>query len=319
MAILLTGVTGFIGSAVFKTARSKGLSIVGVVRNRELSIKSHSYENELISVPSLDKDTDWGHAFVGVDVVIHCAAIVNNMQHKSYDSWEMYRSINVEGTLNLARQAAMAGVKRFVFISSIKVNGELTSPGKYFMPSDEPCPQDYYGLSKSEAEKGLRELALRTGMEVVIIRPPLVYGPGVKGNFLGLMRLIKYRIPLPLGAAINNRRSFIAIDNLVDLILICVLHPRAANQTFLVSDGVDISTVELIKKIALVLRKPVFLMPLPVVLLNKIASICGRGYAIQRLFGSLQLDISKTRELLCWTPPFSIDEGLHKMLEKNLS
>jgi UDP-glucose 4-epimerase len=213
--------------------------------------------------------------------------------------------------LNLARQAAAAGLRRFVFVSSIKVNGEATQLARPFIADDAPAPLDAYGVSKMEAEQGLREIARQTGMEVVIIRPPLVYGPGVKANFAAMMRWLKRGVPLPLGA-IHNQRSLVALDNLVDLILTCLTHPAATNQTFLVSDGEDVSTTELLRRMGQAMGKTARLLPVPASWLKVAASLVGKGDVAQRLCGSLQVDISKTRELLGWVPPVSLDEGLRR-------
>jgi nucleoside-diphosphate-sugar epimerase len=222
-----------------------------------------------------------------------------------------FRAVNVEGTLNLARQAAAVGVQRFVFISSVKVNGESTEPGQAFTEADTPNPQDAYGLSKHEAEQGLRHIAAETGMEVVIIRPPLVYGPGVKANFAALMRAVQRGWPLPLGA-VHNQRSLVALDNLVDFIVTCITHPQAANQTFLVSDGQDLSTTELVRGMARAAGVPARLLPVPVWALQAGATLLGKGDAVQRLCGNLQVDISKARSLLGWVPPISSDVGLRR-------
>jgi nucleoside-diphosphate-sugar epimerase len=231
------------------------------------------------------------------------------MKDSSGDPLAECRRVNVAGTLNLARQAAAAGVKRFIFLSSIKVNGEQTLPGQPFTEDDVPAPLDPYSTSKYEAEEGLRELARQTGMEVVIIRPPLVYGPGVKANFLNMMRWLHKRVPLPF-ASLNNRRSLVALDNLIDLIVVCLEHPAAANQTFLVSDGEDMSTTELLQRMAQALGRPARLMPIPASLLEAGAALLGRRDMAQRLCGSLQVDISKAKMLLGWNPPISVDEGL---------
>ena len=225
-----------------------------------------------------------------------------------------FRVVNVEGTLNLARQAAGAGVRRFVYISSIKVNGEATRRGHPFTAEDAPAPLDAYGISKMEAEQGLRNLATQTGMEVVIIRPPLVYGPRVKANFQSMMRWLARGVPLPLGA-IHNRRSLVALDNLVNLIVICLAHSAAANQTFLVSDGEDLSTTQLLRRMGQALGKPARLIPIPSTFLKLSAVLLGKPAIAQRLCASLQVDISKTRQLLGWHPPFSVDEGLKKAAE----
>jgi UDP-glucose 4-epimerase len=227
-----------------------------------------------------------------------------------------FHRVNVQGTLNLARQAAALGVLRFVFVSSIKVNGEATQLGRPFMADDPALPLDAYGLSKMEAEQGLREIAWQTGMEIVIIRPPLVYGPGVNANFAAMIRWLKCGVPLPLGA-IRNRRSLVSLDNLVDLLVNCLTHPAAANQTFLVSDGEDVSTTELLRRMGQALGFSVHLIPVPAVLLKLAAVMVGKQDVAQRLCCSLQVDIEKTRRLMGWTPPISLDEGLKRVATMN--
>jgi nucleoside-diphosphate-sugar epimerase len=241
---------------------------------------------------------------------VHLAARVHLLNDKSFEPLTEFRSVNVDGTANFARQAAAAGVRRFVYLSSIKVNGELTEVGHPFTADDAPAPEDPYGLSKHEAEQALRQIAADTGMEVVIIRPPLVYGPGVKANFESMMRWLARGVPLPLAAVTQNRRSLVALDNLVDLIATCLSHPAAANQTFLVSDGEDLSTVDLLKRMGAALGCPARLFHLPSGLLKLGAALVRKPGIYQRLCGSLQLDIAKTRQLLGWSPLVSVDEGL---------
>jgi nucleoside-diphosphate-sugar epimerase len=241
---------------------------------------------------------------------MHCAARVHVMAESLADPLAEFRRVNVQGTLNLARQAAAAGVRRFVFVSSIGVNGAETFQ-QSFTSEDSVAPHSPYAVSKYEAELGLQALAAETGMEVVIIRPPLVYGPGAPGNFGSLMRWLKRGVPLPLGA-IHNQRSLVALDNLVDLIVLCLTHPAAANQTFLVSDGEDVSTSELLRRMGQALDRPARLLPVPQSWLKLAAAMVGKSDVAQRLCGSLQVDISKTRRLLVWTPPISLDEGLRR-------
>ena len=257
---------------------------------------------------------DWRKALAGCQVVVHLAARVHVMTDTAKNPLDEFRQVNVKGTLNLARQAAAAGVRRFVFVSSIKVNGEATEPGHPFTAEDTPAPLDAYGISKMEAEQGLREISAQTGMEVVIIRPPLVYGPGVKANFAAMMRWLARGVPLPLGA-IHNQRSLVALDNLVDLIVTCIAHPAAANQTFLVSDGQDVSTTELLRRMGRAMKRPARLMPVPAGLLEWTAALVGKRDVAQRLCGSLQVDIQKTRQLLGWNPPLTLDQGLKKAAE----
>jgi nucleoside-diphosphate-sugar epimerase len=305
--VLITGANGFVGQALCATAASSGFLIKGAVRVPQ----SLPTAIETVVIGAIDSNTDWRNALQCINVVVHLAARVHIMNDQSADPLSDFRKTNVDGTLNLAKQAALAGVQRFVFISSIKVNGESTPLEQPFRADDEPMPMDAYGLSKREAEDALRQLAVETGMDVVIIRPPLVYGAGVKANFLNMMRWLDKGIPLPLGT-IHNQRSLVALDNLVDLIITCINHPAAANQTFLVSDGDDMSTSQLLRRMANALGKSARLLPIPAWLLQSGASLLGKHAVAQRLCGSLQLDISKTRQLLNWTPPVSVDEALRK-------
>jgi len=246
-----------------------------------------------------------------VDVVIHAAARVHIMDDDASDPLAEFRKANVDGTLNLARQAADAGVQRFVFISSIKVNGESTQLGEPFTVEDSIVTQDPYGLSKWEAEQGLFQIAKQTGMQTVVIRPPLIYGEGVKANFAKMMQGVAKGLPLPLGA-VHNKRSLLALENLVDFIVLCTHHPKAANQVFLISDGEDVSTTELLQKVGKALGKPARLIPVPVPLMRFAAKLIGKGDVANRLFGSLQVDSSKARELLGWKPVIHMDEQLKK-------
>ncbi len=313
MMVLLTGASGFVGAEVLRVAQSRGIPIRPVFRSKE-------FISELgtVAISSLTSDTNWRVAVSNVDVVIHCAARVHIMDDQEADPLKAFREVNVQGTLNLARQSAEAGVKRFIFISSVKVNGEGTQPGRSFNADDIAAPEDAYGISKAEAEAGLRLLSDQTGMEVVIIRPPLVYGSGVKGNFSSMLSWVARGLPLPLGAVTSNLRSFVGLDNLVDLILTCVDHPNAANQTFLVSDGEDLSTTDLLRKIGLALNQPVRLIPVPIKILSFASSLLGKRAIAQRLLGSLQVDISKTRTLLEWRPSFTMDEELRSTVKQRL-
>ena len=305
--ILITGANGFVGRALCAKATACDLVIKGAVR----SAQALPANVASVSIGTIDGSTDWNNALQGMNVVVHLAARVHIMRDHSSDPLQEFRKINVNGTLNLAKQAVLADVQRFVFISSIKVNGESTPLGQPFHADDAPMPVDAYGISKREAEDALRQLADETGMEVVIIRPPLVYGAGVKANFYSMMRCLDKGIPLPLGA-IHNQRSLVALDNLVDLIITCIDHPAAANQTFLVSDGDDLSTSELLRRTASALGQSAKLLRVPVWLLQTGASLLGKQTVVQRLCGSLQLDITKTRQLLNWTPPVSVDDALQK-------
>jgi nucleoside-diphosphate-sugar epimerase len=304
--ILVTGASGFVGEAlVLRLLADKVFTPIaaarGVTRLKSLCQTVPFDLNGPEVLPTLE----------GVSVVVHAAARVHVMNEKAADALEEFRRVNVKGTLHLAKLAAESGVKRFIFISSIKVNGESTSPGNPFTADDPPAPVDPYGLSKHEAEEVLRKLAVETSMEVVIIRPPLVYGPGVKANFLSILRWLGKGIPLPLGA-IHNQRSLVAIENLVDLIVTCINHPAAANQTFLVSDGRDLSTTQLLRCMAAALNKKSRLVPVPQRLLILAATMLRQEAVAQRLCGSLQVDINKTRELLGWAPPVSMEVSMRK-------
>jgi len=306
--ILLTGATGFVGSAVLARLERDGIAARAAVRRLGPSTFP---DVPCVQVAGLGPDTHWEHALSGVQTVVHAAARVHVMREGLTDPLSEYRKVNVAGTLSLARQAAAAGVWRFVFLSSVKVNGEATQKGVPFGADDPPAPCDAYGVSKNEAEQGLREIAAETGMEVVLIRPPLVYGPKVQANFLSMMRWLHMGVPLPLGA-IHNRRSLVALDNLVDLVATCLYHRAAANQTFLVSDGEDLSTTQLLRMLAEALARPARLIPVPPGWLQAGARLLGRQDTAQRLLGSLQVDISKTRALLGWAPPVSVTEGLQR-------
>jgi nucleoside-diphosphate-sugar epimerase len=311
--VLVTGATGFIGGAVIRRLIKEGSKdVVAAVRKPGLNISSSL---QTVILPSLAVDADWSEALVKVAVIVHCAARAHVMKDDAIDPVEAYREVNVAGTLELARQAALSGVKRFIFISSIKVNGESTPQGRQFLADDTPAPEDPYGVSKSEAEMGLLEIAKESSMEIVIIRPPLVYGPGVKGNFASLIKWVERGIPLPLGV-VHNLRSLVALDNLVDFISLCIRHPAAANQVFLVSDGNDISTGDLLRKIANAYGRRAWLIPIPVGLMTFIARILGKKAVADRLFGSLMVDITKARDLLGWQPVLSMEEQLKKMAEK---
>lgn len=312
MKILVTGASGFIGTALIRSLCDKDcFRIVAALRHQMTGVPTGV---DFVKVNGLTAVTDWNMALAEVGVVVHLAARVHVMNDLSMDPLAKFRQVNVAGTLNLARQAAAAGVKRFIFLSSIKVNGESTLPGHPFSERDIPAPQAPYSVSKYEAEEGLRQLAKETGMAVTIIRPPLVYGHGVKANFQHMLLWVKRGIPLPLGA-ISNQRSLVALDNLIDFILTCIVHPNAADQTFLVADGEDLSTTELLRRVGLALGKPARLIPVAVSLLNLSATLTGKKAIAQRLCGSLQVDISKARELLGWTPPLSLDDGLRRAVE----
>ena len=307
-SLLVTGANGFVGKALCSAALEEGFLVKALTR------KPHDYpagiencicedlSNPLMLTPVL-KD---------VDVVIHLAARVHVMKESLDDALGAYRAINVAATLALAKAAVAAGVKRFVYLSSIKVNGEETLTGKPFTADDQPAPIDPYGVSKMEAENALLELARITGMEIVIIRPPLIYGPGVGANFAAMMQWITRGFPLPLGS-IKNQRSLVGIGNLINLILLCTTHLSAPNQIFLVSDDQDVSLPTLLRKMATALNLPIRLVPLPTFLIKLGAGILGKSNVAQRLCGSLQLDITKTKEVLGWSPPYALDQGLSEV------
>lgn len=308
--LLITGPTGFVGSALVERCRSSGFALRGAVRREVAAHAEVVFEPVLVG--GIDDVTDWTSALQGVDAVVHLAARVHVMDEPEADPLEAFRGVNVEGTLRLARQAAEAGVRRFVFVSSVKVNGEETLTGQPFREADAPTPEDPYGVSKREAEDGLRALSAETGLEMVIIRPPLVYGPGVGANFGSLLRWVHKGVPLPLGAVTQNRRSLVALDNLVDLIVMCLDHPAAAGETFLVADGEDVSTAGLLRKVGDALERPARLVPVPVWMLRAGAAVLGKREMARRLLGSLEVDASKAREVLGWVPPVSLDEGLRR-------
>jgi nucleoside-diphosphate-sugar epimerase len=306
LKVLVTGANGFIGNYLCKELNHAGYTAFSATRNVYAQIDV----SKRFVIGSINLDTDWVSCLNSVDVVVHLAARVHMMNDTSVDPLAEFRKVNVDGTLNLARQAADAGVKRFIFVSSVKVNGEQTEAGKPFNENSVPDPQDAYGVSKFEAEQGLLKIAQETGMEVVIIRPPLVYGAGVKANFASMMRAVKRGIPLPLGA-IRNQRSFVYVGNLVSIIMRCIDHPAAANQVFMVSDGHDLSTTELLRACASALGVKARLLPVPQKLLELGATVLGKRAVAQRLCGNLQVDISKARSLLGWNPPFSVADGLN--------
>jgi UDP-glucose 4-epimerase len=300
MKVLVTGATGFVGTALCDRLAAYGHKVVPAVRSKS------GWPHEVV-VGNLDASTDWRPALTGCDAVIHLAARVHVMNDASLNPLALYRATNTEATLNLARQAAEVGVKRFVFISTIKVNGEGRDAA--YSETDAPAPQDAYAISKWEAEQGLMRIARESGLEVVILRPPLVYGPGVKANFLRLMQLVQRGWPLPLGA-IRNRRSLLYLGNFVDAIRLCVEHPTAAGQTFLLDDGQPVSTPELIRALARAMGRPARLLGVPVRVLEFMGVLLGKRAAVARLTGSLWVDSSFIRSRLNWTPPYSMEAGL---------
>jgi nucleoside-diphosphate-sugar epimerase len=304
---LITGANGFIGSRLCQALENRSVSFVPCVRRLE---KVEQYTVAPFENGSLTGNVDWKPALAGCDVVVHLAARVHVMQEGKSDPWPAYRAANVDATMRLAAQAAEQGVRRFVYVSSIKVNGERTR-GQPFSADDVPAPEDAYGKSKLEAERALKAWSEKTGVELVIVRPPLVYGPGVKANFARLMQAVKAGLPLPLGA-IHNARSMVGLDNLVDFLLLCAKHPAATNSTWLVSDNQDVSTSELIRLIAKAMHKPARLLPVPASLLTACASLLGRRPAAGRLLDSLQVDISPAINRLSWKPPFTLEAGIER-------
>jgi len=306
--ILVTGGTGFVGSALLeRLVTRQDVQLLAWVRRIDSVLPTY-----VVPVPlSLNRTFAAGALVEGVDTIIHCAARVHVMDDTAEDPLAEFRKVNVDLTLDLARSALAAGARRFIFISSVKVNGESTVPGGAFTANDLPQPVDPYAQSKLEAEVALRSLAAETGLEVVIIRTPLVYGPGVKGNFRTMMRVLAAGLPLPLGK-VKNKRSLVALDNLVDLIITCIDHPAAANQTLMVSDGEDLSTSELLRRLATALGKNARLLPIPESWLGRGARLLRRETVHARLCGSLQVDMRETCALLGWTPPIQMDDALRQ-------
>lgn len=315
MKILLTGSSGFVGAALAKSIAASSFGLVAPTRTGSASDNNDQPARLARIMGGIDAATDWVRFLKGVETVVHCAAVSEVGKNPDEKQLHALRSVNIDGTLNLARQAALAGVRRFVFLSSIKVNGDSTRLGTPFMCDDSPLPVDAYGLSKLDAERGLQNIARESGMEFVIIRPPLVYGPGVKGNFRMLMQLVEYGVPLPL-SNIRNQRSYIGIDNLVDLVIACTSHPKAANQILLASDDQDLSTTELLRSIAQAMGKSTSLFPCPKQVLATAAKFVGKSTLAEKLLGSLQVDISKTKRLLSWVPPVSVQDGLNRCFPK---
>lgn len=303
--LLVTGANGFVGKVLCKELLKHNYSVRAAIRQGVIFDDC----SDTVTIPVIGADTDWSAALAGVDVVFHLAARVHIMNDSASNPLAEFRKANVDATLNLAKQAVTAGVKRFVFISSVKVNGEFTNIDEPFKETDLPMPDDFYGLSKYEAEQGLLALAKETGLEVVIIRPPLIYGAGVKANFASMLRVLKKGLPLPLGA-IHNKRSFVYIGNLVSFLLLSINHPKAVNQIFFVSDGQDLSTTELLKICAKSFNIKVWLIPVPSRLITVVASILGKSDIAQRLCGTLQIDISKAKNMLGWRPVVTVLDGL---------
>ncbi|TFV34842.1 NAD-dependent epimerase/dehydratase family protein [Bradyrhizobium frederickii] len=308
MKTLVVGASGFVGGHLVRRLVADGVPLrAGIHRNRG----GLPAGIDVIENVDLEGSFDWRSAIAGCDAVVHLGARVHVMRESSANALDVYRRVNVDGTLCLARQAAAAGVRRFVFLSSVKVCGESTALDAPFVETATPHPQDPYGLSKLEAERGLFELGSASGMQVVVLRPPLIYGPGVRANFLSMMRWLRRGIPLPLGS-IENRRSLIGVGNMVDLICACLRHPAAAGEVFMASDGEDLSTSELLKRLAAALDTKARLLPIPAALLEGAAALAGQRALAQRLCLSLCVDSRKVRKMLDWQPPFSVNEELHR-------
>ncbi len=302
MTTLVTGAGGFVGGHLVRAMTARGMAVRSALR------APIAAGERTVVVGDIGPATDWSRALEGVDTVAHLAARVHVMRDAVADPLEAFRLVNVEGTRRLASQAALAGVRRLVFLSSVKVNGEGTS-AHAFTERDPPHPEDPYGISKREAEDALREISAATGLEVVIVRPPLVYGPGVKANFLRLMRWVDRGIPLPF-ASVSNRRSLVYVSNLAAAIVRSLEHPAAAGETFLVDDGEPVSTARLLREMGVALGRPARLLPVPPALLRAVATLAGRGADASRLLGDLVVDGSRVRQTLGWQPPFTQQEGL---------
>ena len=313
MKILVTGASGFIGSALIEyLSNIRGVSVVGMVR----SLPETTYHSLVeYRVGKIGWPEKLSINLSDIDVVVHAAGRAHIMKDSAANPIEEFRRVNTQGTIELAKIAADAGVKRFIFLSSIKVNGDSTNAGFPFSKVSTEDPRDAYGISKYEAELGLRKISLATGLEVTIIRPSLVYGSGVKGNFSALIKILSLRLPLPLGLVNSNLRSMVSLDNLINLIDLCVRHPKAANQTFLVSDNSDVSTCSLLRLLGSSIGKPAILINFPRASLILVSKLFGMEARAQRILGTLQVDISHTCIELGWEPPYTVEDSLNKLGE----
>jgi nucleoside-diphosphate-sugar epimerase len=300
--VAVTGANGFVGGALCRTLLERNIAVRALTRSSNSGDAAHA-------VGDLGPETNWGRRLQGVDCVVHCAARVHMLNDDDPAPLQAFRRVNVEGSRSLALAAAAAGVRRLVFVSSLKVHGEHTAPGHPFSSDLPPQPEDAYGISKWEAEQALQEVCSKTGVELVVVRPPLVYGPGVRANFLRLMQLVAGGWPLPFGA-VDNRRSLLALGNLTDLLQVCTTHPGAAGQVFLASDDHDLSTPDLIRRIARSMNRPARLWPVPVPWLRAAGQLAGRSPQIERLIGSLQVNIGHTKQVLGWTPRLTVDQAM---------
>lgn len=302
LRVALTGATGFVGRCVSKDLKCAGAQVLEIGRSPSAP------DAEFFQIESLDGNTDYGQSLIGCDVVIHLAARVHVMHDKAENPLAEFQVVNLHGTINLAKQAAQSGVKRFVYVSSIKVNGERTTDS-VFTELDAPQPKDPYALSKWQAEQALRQIEQETGMEVVIVRPPLVYGPGVKANFYNLLRLVHRQLPLPLGS-IQNRRSMVFVKNLADALVLCSMHPAAAGQTYLICDGQDLSTPQLIKEIAAAIGVSNRTFRFSPTILRHILCLLSMSSVFERLTQSLVVDSGKIRKELDWHPKYDVQAAL---------
>jgi nucleoside-diphosphate-sugar epimerase len=316
MAVLITGANGFIGRAVVKKMVTEGHLVTACVRRNSQSVGLASEHSRLCEIEGLSSTADWTLPLADAKFVIHCAAQVSVLRRSA--GIEDYRATNVEGTVCLARQAIAAGVRRFIFLSSLKVNGSKTTENRSYSAADIPCPSDAYSQSKFEAEQELIKIVQQSSMELTVVRPPLVYGPGVKANFAALIKAIKRGIPLPFGSVRQNQRSMISTANLADFLSHVMLHPSAANKTFLVSDDYDLSTTELLEKIAAAMGVKPRLLPIPVNFLIAAAKLFNKDAEMERITSSLTADITQTKQLLNWRPPITVEEGIQDAVHDHL-
>lgn len=317
MNVLITGASGFVGSVLCQALASTEWLVYGTVRSHQ---QAHTLPPTVkpVIIDSLTSTKPWKDILSEIDCVVHLAARVHLMKDRATNPLAAFREINTYGTTALAKEAVSHGVKRFIYISSIKVNGEESERDRYYTEQQPPNPQDPYGQSKLEAEQSLHQVASETGLEVVILRPPLIYGPGVKANFLQLLHLVKAGIPLPL-SRVNNSRSLLYVGNLADAIVTSISHPSAAGQTFLLSDGEDLSTPELVRRLAKAMKQPVRLLPMPPSFIEQMGKLTGKSATVKRLLGSLMVDSSKIQQTLNWSTPFTVDHGLQSTVDWYLS
>lgn len=304
MKTAVIGGGGFVGRALVERLSADGHEVLPIVRS-PAGLPGEQSIADLVTA-------NWPAMLRNAEGVILTAARVHIMKERAADPLRAFRHVNRDGAVAAYRGAAEAGARRFIFVSTIKVNGEATQPGRPFRADDPPAPEDPYGISKCEAEEALAALAATGGPELVIVRPPLIHGPGVRANFASMMSWLRRGVPMPLGGITHNRRSLVGIDNLVDFLTVCLIHPAAEGERFLVSDGHDVSTTQLLHLLGDALRTRPHLFPVPPALLRSLGRLVGKGPAIERLTGSLQISIDKNYERLGWTPPISLEEGLRR-------